>query len=362
MPQLDDASIKSVRSKGLLAPLPQPHRTASGTVTEAQLVTFEIDCGDVVGCSYIFAYSPLMVKPTLAFSEALADILIGERLEPARIFDALQGRFRILGTTGLVGTVLSGIDMALWDAFAKLKGEPLVALLGGRARPVPIYESMGMLEPEETGRQTEAARAKGIRAFKVKAGHSDPMRDVETARILRAAGGDAADIMFDYNQAFTPIEAIRRLNLLGETRLTWIEEPVGSEDFAGHRAVRKETGIPVQTGENWWRPATMERAIQAEACDFAMIDAMRIGGVTGWMRAAAIAEAHQVPLSTHFFPEISVHLMCVSPTAHLIEWLDVSGMIMREPLNVQDGCISPSGQPGIGVGFDHTAIEKYRIA
>ncbi len=359
---METATIKSVTSKGLLAPLQQPHRTASGTVTEAQLVTFEIDCGDVVGCSYIFAYSPLMVKPTVAFTEALADSLIGESLEPARIFDALQARFRILGTTGLVGTVVNGIDMALWDAFAKRKGEPLVTMLGGKARPVPIYESMGMLEPDETARQTEEARANGVTAFKVKAGHEDPPRDVETGRVLRSAAGETADIMFDYNQSFTPIEAIRRLKLLGEARLTWIEEPVDSEDFAGHRAVRQETGIPVQTGENWWSPAAMERAFQAGACDFAMIDVMRIGGVTGWMRAAAIADAHQVPLSTHFFPEVSVHLMCVTPTAHLIEWLDVSGMIMREPLEVQGGCVTPSGKPGIGVEFDTAAVEKYRVA
>ena len=170
------------------------------------------------------------------------------------------------------------------------------------------------------------------------------------------------DIMFDYNQSFTPIEAIRRLKLLGEANLTWIEEPVDSDDLAGHRAVRRETGIPVQTGENWWSPAAMERAFRAGACDYAMIDAMRIGGVTGWMRAAAIADAHQVPLSTHFFPEVSVHLMCVTPTAHLIEWLDVSGMIMTDPLEVRDGCVSPSDKPGIGVEFDDAAVERYRVA
>ena len=150
---MESATIKSVTSKGLLAPLPQPHRTASGTVTEAQLVTFEIDCGDVVGCSYIFDYSPLMVKPTVAFTEALADFLVGESLEPARIFDALQARFRILGTTGLVGTVVSGIDMALWDAFAKQNGMPLVAALGGKACAVPVYESMGMVRDAEEERR-----------------------------------------------------------------------------------------------------------------------------------------------------------------------------------------------------------------
>jgi mandelate racemase len=354
--------IKSVRAKGVSAPLTQPHHTASGTITAAHLVLFEIDCGDITGCSYVFTFSPQMLRPMVILAETLTDVLGSEPLEPVLLFDALQARFRIPGTTGMLGTVLGGIDMALWDAFAKAKGEPLVRLLGGAPRPVPIYESMGMLEPDEMARQTEAAKALGVNAFKVKAGHPEPARDVETAGVLRQAAGEAADIMFDYNQAFTPIEAIRRLELVEEYRLTWIEEPVAADDLDGHAAIRSAVRVPVQLGENWWSPAAMKRAFMAEACDYAMIDAMRIGGVTGWLRAAAIAEAHGVPLSTHFFPEVSVHLMCVTPTAHLIEWLDVSSTIMAEPLEIADGCVSPSGGPGIGVTFDKVAVEKWRVA
>ena len=358
---MGDIKITAIRATGLLAPLAQPHHTASGTVSEAQLVLFEIECGGITGCSYIFAYSPLMLKPMVTFAESLTDILAGETLDPTHLFDTLQARIRILGTTGLVGAVLGGVDMALWDAFAKSKGEPLVNLLGGRPRPVQVYESMGMLEPKDTAGQTEAAKAIGVTAFKVKAGHADPYRDVETATVLREAADDAADIMFDYNQAFAPVEAIRRLQMLEEYRLTWIEEPVAADDLVGHAAVRAATRVPVQSGENWWSPAAMKRAFAAGACDYAMIDAMRIGGVTGWLRAAAIAEAHKVPLSTHFFPEVSVHLMCVTPTAHLIEWLDVSGMVMREPLAIERGCVSPSGEPGIGVSFDPAAVQKFRV-
>ncbi len=360
--QMESRKITAIRAKGILAPLAQPHHTASGTVSEAQLVLFEIDCDDITGCSYIFAYSPLMLRPMVTFAQSLSDILAGETLDPAHLFDALQTRFRILGTTGLVGAVLGGVDMALWDAFAKSKGEPLVRLLGGRARPVPVYESMGMLEPDETARQTDAAKANGVTAFKVKAGHREWFRDVETANILRQSAGDEADILFDYNQAFAPIEAIRRLQMLEEFRLGWIEEPVAAADLDGHAAVRAATSIPVQSGENWWSPAAMKRAFAAGACDYAMIDAMRIGGVTGWLRAAAIADAHKVPLSTHFFPEVSVHLMCVTPTAHLIEWLDVSSTVMCEPLEIRDGCVSPCAEPGIGVAFDRDAVARYQVA
>ncbi|HSM39231.1 MAG TPA: mandelate racemase, partial [Afifellaceae bacterium] len=147
-------SVRSIRSKGVSAPLSQPHHTASGTITAAHLVLFEIDCGEVTGQSYVFTFSPQMLKPMVILAETLTDALKDEPLEPARLFDALQARFRIPGTTGMLGTVLGGIDMALWDAFAKAKGEPLVRLLGGAARPVPIYESMGMLEPDQTARQT----------------------------------------------------------------------------------------------------------------------------------------------------------------------------------------------------------------
>jgi mandelate racemase len=260
----------------------------------------------------------------------------------------------------MVGYALGGIDMALWDALALSFDAPLWKLLGGVSSPIKIYESMGMMSPDDSFVEAQVAASAGVTAFKVKAGHSDPAQDRAVAEVLREVAGPSGDVMFDYNQAFTPHEASRRLAGLVDLDLAWIEEPVAADDLVGHAQVRASTSIPVQTGENLWTAAQLERVLRAGATDLVMLDACRIG-LTGWLRAAAVADAHATPLSTHFYPEISTHAMCVTPTAHYVEWLDVSSSILLDPVEVHDGTVSPSDQPGAGITWDQKAIERYDI-
>lgn len=118
--------------------------------------------------------------------------------------------------------------------------------------------------------------------------------------------------------------------------------------------------MPVQTGENWWFPRDMAKAIAAGACDYAMPDLMRIGGVTGWLGAMGIAEAASIPVSSHAFDEASAHLLPVTPTAHWLEYLGKANVIMAEPLAVENGCVAPRG-PGLGMDWDEAAVERYAI-
>jgi len=354
-------TIRSIKARAVKAPLARPHKTASGIIDDSLLVLIDIDCGDVVGVSYLFVYSPVAVAPTLRLVQSIGEMLAGRELEPSRIYDDLQAQFRILGTTGLMGYVLGGLDMALWDASARFADAPLWKVLGGASKPIPVYESMGMMSPDETVVDAEAAASSGIRAFKVKAGHPDPARDHEVGEALREVAGPGGAIMFDYNQAFTPAEATRRLAGLADLDLAWIEEPVAADDLAGHVRVRESTAVPIQTGENLWSPAQLERLLAAGATDLVMIDASRIGGLTGWLRAASIAEAHAVPLSTHLYPELSIHAMSVTPTAHYVEWLDVSSSILEAPLQPNNGAVVPGDQPGTGMTWNESAIRRYAI-
>ncbi len=354
-------TIKAIRTRAVRAPLARPHKTASGTVEDSLLVLIDLDCGEVVGRAYVFVYSPAAVGPTMSLVQSMGELIVGQQLQPSKIYDQLQAQFRILGTTGLVGYALGGLDMALWDAFALAADKPLWQTLGGEPKPIAVYESMGMMSPEETLADAQTAAALGVTAFKVKAGHPDPAQDRAVGEALREAAGAAGDIMFDYNQAFTPSEATKRLSGLEDLGLAWIEEPVASDDLLGHAQVRASTTIPVQTGENLWSPAQVQRVLGAQATDLLMIDASRIGGVTGWLRAAAIAHAHAVPLSTHFYPEASVHAMCVTPTAHYVEWLDVSSSIIETPLEPEDGAVTPSDQPGTGITWNETAVKRYAL-
>ena len=166
--------------------------------------------------------------------------------------------------------------------------------------------------------------------------------------------------MVDLNQSQNPVEAIRRIELLGECDLGWVEEPVAAEDLVGHAQVRAASSVPVQTGENWWFLADMAHAIEAGASDLVMPDLMKIGGITGWLKAMALAEAASLPISSHIFPEASAHVLPVSPTAHYLEWLDLAGAVLAEPVRPERGMVTARG-PGLGMDWDEAAVRRYAV-
>jgi mandelate racemase len=141
--------------------------------------------------------------------------------------------------------------------------------------------------------------------------------------------------------------------------VAWVEEPVGADDLHGHRRVREVVApVPVQTGENWWFPRGMAYAVAAGASVLAMIDIMKIGGVTGWLSAMGQAEAASLPLSSHTFNEPSAHVLAVTPTAHWLEYLDIAGAILTERLLPQNGTVAPRG-PGLGIAWDEQAVARH---
>jgi mandelate racemase len=166
--------------------------------------------------------------------------------------------------------------------------------------------------------------------------------------------------MVDYNQSLDPVEALRRVSQLSDYGLYWVEEPVRAEDVHGNARVRTASPIRIQIGENWWFPRDVANAIAACASDFAMLDVMKIGGVTGWMRAAAQAEAASLPVSSHIFVEASAHLLAAMPTAHWLEHLDLAGGVLTEPCEVRNGAVTAKG-PGLGLTWDEEAIARYAV-
>jgi mandelate racemase len=167
--------------------------------------------------------------------------------------------------------------------------------------------------------------------------------------------------MVDYNQSLAVPEAKRRIRYLEEEALSWVEEPTVAEDFAGHAAIAREARVPIQLGENWSSPHEMARSVTEGASDFAMLDVMKIGGVTGWLRAAALAHVHGLPVSSHIFPEISAHLLAVTPTAHWLEFLDLASAVLQVPASVDDGGVIANECPGSGVEWNDSAVEKYGL-
>jgi mandelate racemase len=338
----------------------EPHRTASGVVAESPLVLTDVitDAG-VCGHSMVFTYTPAALKPTAELIRNVGDLLKGEALAPAEVEQKLARRFRLLGTQGLVGIALAAIDMALWDALARAHGLPLVRLLGGAARPLRCYGAVGYDGVEGCARAAERWASRGLKGIKAKIGYPTVREDVAVVRAMRKAAGADMAIMVDYNQCLTPAEAVERLRVLDDEGLTWVEEPTLAHDYAGHALVAREARTPIQCGENWWGALDLQHALEAGASDLVMPDVMKIGGVTGWLRAAALAHAKGVPVSSHLWPEVSARLLCCTPTAHWLEYADWWGPILAGPLRVENGMAVVDDAIGSGVEWNEDAVRRF---
>ena len=355
-------TIRTIAARAVDAPMARPIRTAVGTIPSAPLVLIDLatDQG-VAGRSYIFGYTPLTLAPLARLVVDIGATLVGKPVAPAVLMREFDRRFRLLGWEGLVGMAIGGIDMALWDALARAAGWPLAQLLGGAPRPLPAYDSYSIVDPKADEGVLRASVDRGFRAIKIKLGEGDVARDVATVAAVRAIVGPDVPLMVDFNQSLDPPEACRRIARLAPYDLHWIEEPVAHEDLAGHALVRAKTGARIQTGENWWFPRDMAKAVAAGASDLAMLDVMKIGGVTGWLAAAGQAEAAGLPVSSHIFVETSAHLLPVTPTAHWLEYLDLAGAILVDPVRPANGTITARG-PGLGLEWDEAKVARHRVA
>jgi mandelate racemase len=354
-------TIQSLRVRPVLAPMPRPLRTASGAIPAAPLVLIDVQTDqDVIGRAYIFCYTPLVLKPLCSFLDDISSLIIGKPVAPADRFLDLSRTFRLLGRQGLVGMALSGLDMALWDALGRAADRPVAELIGGTARPVPAYDSFGLVDPVADRAMLEASVDGGFRAIKIKIGERSGAEDAAMVHAVRDILGADVQLMVDLNQSQSAMEAIRRIERLAAYDLTWVEEPVAAEDLEGHARVRAASPVPVQTGENWWFPSDMARAVAARACDMAMPDLMKIGGITGWLRAMALAEAASLPLSSHLFIEASAHVLAVSPTCHYLEYLDMAGAILAKPVRPVGGMVTAHG-PGLGIAWNEDALARFAV-
>ncbi|WP_239143129.1 enolase C-terminal domain-like protein [Variovorax sp. WS11] len=352
--------VTGVEARAVNVPLEYPVRTSVGVIATSPLVLIDLQTdGGVTGRAYLFTYTPLALEAMRQLVLAFAGVLKGRPLAPFDFDQLLSQRLRLLGRTGLAQMACAGLDMAAWDALAVARGLPLVELLGGTRRAVPAYDSHGM-DGEALGAQRAAlARDQGFAAIKTKIGYPTLAEDLRIVRALRQAIGPEMALMVDCNQGLSVPEAMRRIQALENEGIAWVEEPTLQEDYAGHARIREKSRLPIQMGENWCSPDEMAKALDARACDLAMPDVMKIGGVTGWLRAAALAQQRGVPMSSHIFQEISVHLLAVTPTAHWLERMDLASPVLARPLAFADGCARPGEEPGTGIAWNEEAVARF---
>ena len=355
------SAIRSVKARALVAPISRPVKNAFGVIEAAPLVLIDVatDQG-VTGHAYLFGYSKLTLKPLVMLIEEIGRELVGKAIVPFDLMGAMDAKFRLLGWQGLIGMAVSGLDMAFWDALGQIAGKPVVELLGGSPRPMLAYDSYGAVDPAADEKHLRRSIEQGFRGIKIKGGYGDAANDERVVKGVRALLGPDVALMIDFNQSLDPEEAKRRIARLAPYDLTWVEEPVPQENLCGHAEVRKSSPIPIQAGENWWFPRGFAEAIATGASDFIMPDLMKVGGVTGWLRVAAQAEAASIPMSSHLFAEASAHMLAVTPTAHWLEVLDFAGSILASPIRIVDGTLTARG-PGLGLEWNETGVSKYLI-
>ena len=355
-------TISGLRARAVDVPVEPPLETASAEIRSAPLVLVDLMTEEgIKGHSYAFCVTPLALASMARLISNLGPLIEGDAVAPLAIEEKLKGRFRLLGPQGLTGMAMAAVDVGVWDALAKAHDLPLVELLGGERRPIPAYASLRAMGLDSVVEEAREAVGSGFGAVKVRIGHPDVGRDVEVVRAVRSAIGEGVDLMVDYNQVLSVPEAISRAHVLDNEGLYWIEEPTRADDFAGHARISREARTHVQLGENWWGPHDMAKSLAAGASDLAMPDVIKIGGVSGWLRAVALAEAEGMPASSHLYPEVSAHLLAVTPTRDRLEYLDLAGPILKEPARIEDGQAMIPASPGTGVEWNEESVQRYLV-
>ena len=356
-------NIKSVSVRAVVVPMHRVLQTSTGAVSVAPLLLVDMrtDAG-IVGRSYLFSITRSALKPIAALVEAMGEMLQGDAVAPFEIEKKLRARHTLLGVHNIVLFAMSAIDMCAWDALGQAVGKPVVQLLGGAPRPVLAYNSngLGIQELKPLAKEAEQLVADGFSAVKLRLGRPMAVADIEALRAVKRAIGPKITLMVDFNQALTVSEAIRRGRMIdAEGGVLWIEEPIRADNFAGCAEVAREVATPIQLGENFMGPEQMAQAIAAACCDYVMPDAQRIGGVTGWMRAAALAQGAGLEMSSHLFAEASCQLLAVTPTCHWLEYVDWADPVLEEPVRIENGRAVGAAGPGLGMKWNEKAVKKY---
>jgi mandelate racemase len=338
--------------------------TSARRMDIAPLVLVDLDTQEgVTGRAYVFCYLPAATSGIESIIHEAAARVTGDRVSPVDLNAKLARHFRLLGVHGMVTMALAGFDAACWDALALAAGVPLVTLLGGVVRPVLAYNSNGLslMDTGSLADEAEALLAEGnFTAIKLRLGYDTLREDVAAFEAVRKRVPPDTIVMTDYNQALTVDEALQRGRALDGEGLAWIEEPIRHDDYTGNATLTRELATPIQIGENFDTPNAMAEALAAHASDYVMPDFARIGGVSGWMEAAALAQAAGMEMSSHLYPEFSAHLLAVTPTCHWLEYVDWAAPVLKEPIEIRDGHALISNRPGAGIEWNDAAVARFR--
>lgn len=359
-------TIKSVESNLYRIELPVPLSDSThGTMTHFELVTVRLrDSDGAEGVGWTYTTGTGGAAAHALIDRYLVDVLQGEdasRIEA--LWQKMWWRLHYGGRGGSVSLAVSACDIALHDLKARRCGMPLWRMLGGFDPAVPCYA--GGIDLEFTLdallQQTDDNLAKGFRAIKMKVGRARLSEDVARVQAMRRHLGDDFPLMADANMKWTVDQAIRAARAFRDSNLTWLEEPTIPDDVAGHARIVRDGGVPIATGENLHTLHEFTQMIAAGGVTFPEPDVTNCGGITVFMKVAHLAEAFNLPLTSHGAHDLTVHLLAAVPHR---SYLEVHGFgldrYIAEPIAIRDGNATAPERPGHGVAFDWKALAAIR--
>lgn len=358
--------IRAVRST--IVSVPVVHRILSSVRDTGSVINVLVELitdHDLTGVSYVAGFTLAKARATCCLLEELGEAITGMPSDDiGAVWDRMWSVLTLAGHAGLPVFALSAIDVALWDLRAKSRDLPLHRLLGTHHERLAAYASDGCwLSEDQTSVVDQAVSFvdRGFGMLKLRFGRRDPQDDLAVLRAVRRAVGEAIELLVDVNQGWTTERAHGVGPSLSEERVHWLEEPIAAENVAGLAVLRRDLLVPLAAGENAYMPEGIATLTDADAVSVVMPDLQRVGGVSGWLRARAIADAAGVLLSPHLFPEVNAHLLATCPDPGPLEWVSWAEPLLAEPLCVRDGMAVVPDRPGLGLSFDRSAVLGMRL-
>jgi len=358
--------IREVRADHYCVPLPVALSDSThGTIRSFELVTVRVlDDEGAVGTGYTYTVGAGGAAVHVLVASDLAPVLVGrdaDRIES--LWQTMWWALHYGGRGGAQSLAMSAVDIALWDLRARRQGAPLWRMLGGFDPRVHCYAGGIDLDfpLDALLRQTDENLARGFRAIKMKVGRPSLGDDVARVRAMRAHLGLEFPLMVDANMRWSVDEAIRAARALADCAPVWLEEPTIPDDVPGHVRIVREGGLPIAAGENLHTVYEFRQLIAAGGVTFPEPDVTNCGGVTAFMKVCHLAEAFNLPVTSHGAHDITVHLLAAVPNR---SYLEAHGFgldrFIAEPLRIEAGMAVAPDRPGHGVDFDWKALESVR--
>ena len=355
-------TIKDVRLYSAMSVLSRPIADATHDIPAIKFYIVEVETGDgVVGQGYLLSFH----YSAGAIEGALKDIRrfmlersyeINQTVKLRQDYDIETEYF---GNTGLLRWAYGAVNVAMWDAWGKVLGQPVYKILGYNGRKIPVYGSGGWINYtlQELLDEVTAYKSRGFTAVKVKVGSPDMERDIERLTKCREALGKDVKIMMDANQGMSVSDAIKLSDTVRPLGIHWFEEPVSNKDFAGYELIRSKTGISLAMGEREYDCEALKELIRRNALDLWQPDLLRLGGVESWRNSAMVADAYQIPCLPHYYKDYDVPLLATIRNpfgAESFDWIDA---IIDNKMIIDNGYAVQREGAGWGFTFKQEFME-----